>query len=236
MFRPDLNECMLEERYLLAIANLGTIVPTTSGLVLLTPFPGANSSGAGSLGSGGPSGGSAASVSGNPIPGGFFITGLGGISSMRPGNLTGIASFGGSQTSSTSDSLTIQIGSGADSSEGFAGGPTAVVSHATVADPTVDTLLNPIGSSTTGTTILSPSQTYRYVAPLPQPPSSTMTLPGSSASTMPNSSVGTGIPNPYAPSVQVGTVQFGPTNIGRGIPNPLPGSFTPAPPLMPNPN
>ena len=41
MFRPDLNDCILEDRPLMAIANLGIIVLTTSGLSLVTPFPGA---------------------------------------------------------------------------------------------------------------------------------------------------------------------------------------------------
>ena len=41
MFRPDLNECTLEGRIASAIADLGIIVQTTSGVVLSTPFPGA---------------------------------------------------------------------------------------------------------------------------------------------------------------------------------------------------
>jgi hypothetical protein len=37
MFRPDLMECILEDRALMAIANLGLIIQTTSGLALITP-------------------------------------------------------------------------------------------------------------------------------------------------------------------------------------------------------
>ena len=95
MFRPDLNDCILEERALLAVNNLGIIIMTTSGLALITPFPGANASGAGSLGSNGSGGGSAASVSGLPQPTSFYITGSGGMSSLKPGNITGLPEFGG---------------------------------------------------------------------------------------------------------------------------------------------
>ena len=47
MFRPDLRNCVLEERALLAIANLGLIIQTTSGLSLITPFPGCECIGGG---------------------------------------------------------------------------------------------------------------------------------------------------------------------------------------------
>src|SRR5262245_59692916 len=89
MFRPDLNACVLEERLAPAIANLGVIVLTTSGCALVTPFPGANNSASGSLGSNGSGGGSAAPVSGLPIPTALYVTGTSGISSLRPGNITG---------------------------------------------------------------------------------------------------------------------------------------------------
>ncbi len=239
MFRPDLNDCVLEGRFLLAIANLGTIVPTTSGLVLLTPFPGASSSGAGSLGSSGPSSGSAASVSGSPIPSGFFVTGGGGISSMRPGNLTGIATFAGGPTSVGGSALSIQIGSGADSAQSYGGATTSVVSLTTVADATVQPTLNTIGtvsaSSLTGPTLAS-SLDYHYVAPAPPPPVSSTSIPGPSASAMPNSNTGTGIGNPYAPTMQVGGISSGPFNPGRGLATPLPGSVMPGSSFFPGNN
>src|SRR6516165_2477485 len=62
LFRPDLTDCILEDRSLLATPNLGIIILTSSGYALITPFPGANSSAGGSLGSNGPSGGSASGV------------------------------------------------------------------------------------------------------------------------------------------------------------------------------
>lgn len=222
---------------MLAITNLGTIVPTTSGFVLLTPFPGANSSGAGSLGSGGPSGGSASSVSGAPIPSGFFVTGQGGISSMRPGNLTGIASFAGGTTSGSGVSLTIQIGSGANSSQTYNGAPTSIasVSLTTVGDATVLSTLNTIGtvtaSSLTSPTMAS-SQDYHYVAPPPPAPASSTTIPGPSAS----NNVGTGIANPYAPTIQAGGISSGPFTPGRGVASPLPGSLNTGLSLIPGNN
>lgn len=39
IFRPDVNDCVLEDRLAPAIANLGVIVLTTGGYMLLTPFP-----------------------------------------------------------------------------------------------------------------------------------------------------------------------------------------------------
>ncbi len=169
IFRPDLIECMLEERYLLAIANLGSIVATTSGFVLLTPFPGASSSGAGSLGSSGPSGGSAASVSGAPIPSGFFVTGAGGISSMRPGNLTGIASFAGGPTGGAGSSLSVQVGSGSDDAATSNGGaPSTVARQNTGNDPTAGVLptIGTTSSSASSLPVLPAGQTYHDTAPV----------------------------------------------------------------------
>ena len=40
MFRPDLDDCVLEDRLAPVIANLGVVVLTTSGYMLLIPFPG----------------------------------------------------------------------------------------------------------------------------------------------------------------------------------------------------
>ena len=121
MFRPDLTNCMLEDRTLLAIQNLGLIVVTTSGLVLITPFPGASSSASGSLGSSGPSSGAAASVSGLPQPTSFYITGTSGMSSLKPGNLTGLPSLaGGAGAAAGGAVISGIVGSGADT----AGGPT----------------------------------------------------------------------------------------------------------------
>ena len=46
--KPNLLDCILEERIAPAIANLGVIVVTTSGLSLVTPFPGASNNASGS--------------------------------------------------------------------------------------------------------------------------------------------------------------------------------------------
>src|SRR4051794_10373733 len=101
VFRPDLTDCILEDRSLLATPNLGILILTQSGYALITPFPGANSSAAGSLGGSGGSSGSANGVSGVPIPTSLFVTGSGGISSLRPGNITGISSLNGGTAGST---------------------------------------------------------------------------------------------------------------------------------------
>jgi hypothetical protein len=105
-FRPGLQDCELEDRFLLATANPGTIVLTTSGFVLTTPFAGA------SLYSGSSFGG----VGGTPIPTSFFITGSGGISSIQPSSPTGVATPTTPGTTSTSGaaSQTISVGSGAN--------------------------------------------------------------------------------------------------------------------------
>ena len=170
MFRPDLNECILEDRPLMAISNFGIILLTTSGLTLVTPFPGASSSAAGSLGSGSGGGGSSASVSGLPVPTSLYITGSGGISSLKPGNITGNPSTAGGAAAAGGVSLSIQVGSGADTAGGptlniVAGGATNnLVGLFTVADPTVRTMftftgtMNNTGSTSSPTPTTSQSQ------------------------------------------------------------------------------
>ncbi len=39
-FRPDLQDCLLEDRLSPVVSNLGVIVLTTGGFYLLIPFPG----------------------------------------------------------------------------------------------------------------------------------------------------------------------------------------------------
>jgi hypothetical protein len=239
MFRPDLAECILEERCLLAIANLGTIVPTTSGYVLLTPFPGASSSGSGSLGSSGPSGGTAASVSGAPIPSAFFITGLGGISSMRPGNLTGISSFAGGPTGASGSSLSIQVGSGSeDAATSNGGAPSNLVTHNTVADPTAGVLpaIGTTSSSSSDSAVLPPGQSYHDTAPVPATPPLSMSIPGTTPAGPVTPNVGTGIADPYNPVLQGGGISSGPFSPGRSLTGPLPGAPAPGPMPMPGNN
>src|SRR5262249_3010338 len=173
IFRPDLNDCVLEERALLAIANLGLIIQTTSGLSLITPFPGANASGAG--GGGGGSGSTAAAVSGVAIPTSFYITGSGGLSRLKPGNYPGLPSLPGGATGAASGGSSIQVGSGADTASGptvqvAKGGATNnIVGLFTVADPTQRPTVTVIGgmSPSSSSAVLPPGQSYHDTAPVP---------------------------------------------------------------------
>ena len=151
ILRPDLNDCILEERALPAISNFGIILLTTSGFSLVTPFPGASNSASGSLGSGGSSS-TAASVSGVAIPTSFYITGTGGISSLKPGNITGNPGTAAGGPSAGGFSATIQIGSGSDSANGPTNGGATnnVVGLFTVADPTARPIFTYIGGMNTG--------------------------------------------------------------------------------------
>ena len=91
-FHPDLQACELEDRLLPVIANLGVIVLTTGGYVLMIPSPGI------------------------AIPTSFFMTGSGGISSIQPGNNTGVPSLAATGTAGSSGGagVTITVGSGAN--------------------------------------------------------------------------------------------------------------------------
>lgn len=112
-FRPDLDDCMLEARLTPIIPNLGLIALTTGGYMLLIPFPGAFISPSGASLAPGPS--SASGVSGTPINAPFFMLGSGGISSVIPGNITGVPSLGaGGPASALGVNVSIQVGSGAD--------------------------------------------------------------------------------------------------------------------------
>jgi hypothetical protein len=240
MFRPNLNDCILEDRALMANSNLGIIILTTSGLSLVTPFPGANSSGAGSLGSNGGGGGSASSVSGLPIPTSLFITGAGGISSLRPGNITGVPSLAGGAGGASGGGLsaTIRVGSGADA----AGGPTGngsnggatnnVVSRATVADPLQPSIFTFIGGQSTSTNspVLPPGQSYRDSAPVQ--PSAPMGVVNQTATGSGGMNSG-GLPmlNP-----QLGAPRLGPFNSPRGMSSSMPGSLVPITPMLPGNN
>jgi hypothetical protein len=243
VFRPNLTECILEERVAPAIANLGLIILTTSGYALIIPFPGANSSGAGSLGSSGPSSGSASPVSGVPVPTSLYITGSNGISSLRPGNITGVPSLAGGALAGGL-SISIQVGSGADSADSSGGSssgsstggaPSNVVGLATVADPTQRPAITTIGGISSGDSspVLPPGQTYHDNAPVPAAaplnvvPQSTTASPG--AGTMSGSM--------YNPSQQLGSPMMGTSGTNRGgIFNPIPGALVPVAPMLPGNN
>jgi hypothetical protein len=224
-----LLECNLEERILPAIANLGIIILTTSGYSLIIPFPGANSSAAGSLGSSGPSGGTATPVSGVAIPTSLYITGVGGISSLKPGNITGVPSLAGVAGAAGGVAVTIQVGSGADTTDTpTAGGATSnVVGRATVADPTQRTTSTLIGGplAASSTTPVTPGTTPPDTAPFPAPlPLGVVNQSATSISTGP-------MPNP-----QLGAPTLGPFNGARGLGSPLPGSIVPVTPMLPGNN
>src|SRR5580658_11201395 len=148
MFRPNLLDCILEERIAPAIANFGVIILTTTGYSLLIPFPGANSTGSVSGAGGQGVATSAQPVSGVAQPTSYYITGFNGISSLRPGNITGVPSLAGGANVAAGAGLSIQVGSGTDDAsapQSNGGAPSGVVSLATVADPTLRPLTTPIG-------------------------------------------------------------------------------------------
>jgi hypothetical protein len=240
-FRPNLVDCILEDRISPAISNLAIIILTTNGLTLIEAFPGANSSGAGSLGASSSGGGSASSVSGVAVPTSLYVTGTGGISSLRPGNITGVPSLAGSTGGAGGVSLSIQVGSGADSATGPSGngsGATAknTVGLATVADPTARPTMTVIGGtlSASSSPVLPPGQTYHDSAPV-QAAASLTTVPTSATS-------GPGVSSdPYAPNPQSGAPTLGPFNSGAnsnrgGMANPIPGSLVPVTPMLPGNN
>jgi hypothetical protein len=234
MFRPDLRECVLEERALMAIQNLGVIIQTTSGLSLIIPFPGANASGAGATG---PSSSTAASVSGVAIPTSFYITGTSGMSSLKPGNYTGLPSLAGAATGAAAGGISIQVGSGADTSDGpgptNGGATNNVVGLYTVADPTQRPTSTIIGgmSSSSSSAVLPAGQSYHDTAPVqPQMPMGVIN----------QSTTGSGTSNSgssMAPNPQLGAPRLGPFNGNRGaFTSPLPGSLVPMTPMLPGSN
>ena len=106
-FRPDLLASELEDRLLPVISNPGVMVLTTGGYVLLTPSLGGPASPGGWTG-------------GVDIPTGFFMTGSGGISSMQPGNNTGVPGLAATGPAGPSGAAgaTIIVGSGANDANG----------------------------------------------------------------------------------------------------------------------
>jgi hypothetical protein len=242
-FRPNLLDCILEERVAPAIANLATVILTTNGLILIEGFPGANSSGAGSLGASSSGGGSSSSVSGTAVPTSLYITGTGGISSLKPGNITGVPSLAAGAAGAGGISLSIQVGSGADTSDGptnsisNGGATNNTVGLATVADPTANPRITMIGgdaSSGSSSPILPPGQSYRETSGVQPPSSSTTTAPSTMNGTGSMGSMGG---NQFAPNPQMGAPTLGPSGMNRGgMVNPIPGSLVPVSPMLPGNN
>ena len=229
MFRPNLLDCILEERIAPAIANFGVIILTTSGFSFLIPFPGANSSGSVSGAGGQGTATSAQAVSGVAQPTSFYITGSNGISSVRPGNITGVPSLAGGANVAAGAGLTIQVGSGSDDASAptsNGGAPSANVSLATVADPTLRPLTTPIGIVSTGSSspVLPPGQSYRDNAPVPPPtPYGVMPPPQAPG---PGGMGG----DPFAPNPMSGAPTLGPSSSMRSAGGVVPGTVAPMPP------
>ncbi len=233
-FRPDLGECVLEDRLPPAISNLGVIVLTTGGYMLLIPFPGAfvpPASLAGGFGAPG-----AAGVSGTPINTPFFVMGSGGLSSVLPGNITGFPSLGlvGPTGSTGSPTAIIRVGSGASDAAAMNIPP---VTRNTIAND----LLNPrpmIGGRPSGNrfavtyqeqisggTTLAPSPTTAAPPPTSAEPSTSPPQSGASSNPL----------SPYPPSVVPLVFPFkppagSPMSPRIAPPGSFPGGPTPIPP------
>jgi hypothetical protein len=210
MFRPNLDDCGLEDRLAPIVPNLGVIVLTTGGYMLLIPFPGAYGSLGGASGPPIASGGSGTLIN---LP--FFMMGSGGISSPLPGNITGFPSLGsaGPTSSAGSISVTINVGSGANDA-------TALNLPSVTRNTIANDLLNPppiIGGQPSGATspIRPPGQSYRSTAPA--------TAPTGTSPTPSNP------PSPYPPSVVPLVYPFKPA--GGPMTPPQGGPM----PVLPNP-
>ncbi len=169
-FRPNLQGCELEDRLVPAISNLGVIVLTTGGYVLVSPFAGVAAFPGGSPG-------------GTPIPTSFVMTGSG-ISSMQPGNSTGIPAL--STTAPTGSNggsaATIVVGSGAND----AGAPNiqpvtrnTIANDALVPPPRVGSVFGDRSAP------LPPGQSYRGGVPVTTAGGASTEVPGGHAGRIP---------------------------------------------------
>jgi hypothetical protein len=217
--KPNLLDCILEERIAPAIANLGVIALTTSGYSLVTPFPGASNSAAGSLGSGSSGSSTAASVSGAAMPTSFYVTGSRGISTFTPGNFTGNPAVGGAVTGAGGPTFTIQVGSGSDEAGGPSPAPT--VARGTVGDNglTAPTLAY-IGQVSTSSDSSPPPSggmpASTQSAPVPSLPPMGVVIPGSPSGSSSSPSM------PMSPQGGAPTLMPG---LGRGLGPMLPGGL-----------
>ncbi len=165
-FHPDLQACELEDRLLPVIADLGVIVLTTGGYVLIIPFPGA-------------------SLGGTPVPTSFTMTGSGGISSIQPGNITGIPSLAATGTAGSSGSAgaTITVGSGANDPNAAS---IPLVTHNTVANDALNSAPRIGRPSGDRSSVLPAGQFYRGDVPETAPAPSSSETPGEQSSRSPN--------------------------------------------------
>lgn len=182
--KPNLLDCILEERIAPAIANLGVIVLTTSGLSLVTPFPGASNNASGAGGSSN----AAASVSGAAMPTSFYVTGNRGISSFTPGNFTGNPVVGGVVSGAGgATGLTIKVGSGADEDGGPVSTPAASRTNPGFGGNGAPILayIGQVGSSGGSTASSTGQSTPTQTAPVPSLPPPGTVIPGTPTGTTP---------------------------------------------------
>ena len=201
--KPNLLDCILEERIVPAIANLGVIVLTTNGLSLVTPFPGAsnNASGAGGAVN------AAASVSGAAMPTSFYITGNRGISSFTPGNFTGNPAVGGVVTGEGGGrGLSIKVGSGADEDGGPVSTPAASRTNPAYSGnmPSVMAYIGQVSSGSSSSDPPTGQGSQTQTAPVPSLPPPGIVIPGSPGGTAPGANA------PMNP-------QFGAPRLLRGL-------------------
>ena len=164
-FHPDLQACELEDRLLPVIANLGVIVLTIGGYVLLTPFPGA-------------------SAGSTAIPTSFSMTGSGGISSMQPGNSTGLPGLAGTATAGSGGvaGATIIVGSGAND----ANAPSIpLVTRNTIANDALNPPPRIGGPTGDRSPVLPAGQVYRGGVPQTVPAPTSSETPGEQSSRFP---------------------------------------------------
>ena len=141
--RPDLRDCVLEDRLVPVVPNLGlgAIVLTTGGYVLTSAFPGI------------------------AIPASFVMTGSAGISGMQPGNGTGVPGLGTTAPTGSNGGAagTISVGSGAND----AGAPIIdLVTRNTIANDALNAA--PLIGRVMGdrSDVLPPEQVYRGGLPV----------------------------------------------------------------------
>lgn len=232
--KPNLLDCILEERIAPAIANLGIIIQTTSGLALVTPFPGAVNLAA--IG-GAASANTAASVSGTAMPTMFYVTGTRGISTFMPGNFTGnpVVPIGGALGDAEGGGLSIKVGSGADEDGGPSGAnPAMSRTNPGYGGPT-SPIMSYIGSVGSGSGSGSSdsgggqgAQAVQTSAPVPSLPKMGIAIPGSPAGTTPGASAP---PNPMSPQLGAPTLMQG---LGTKLVPTLPGGLGIQGGLMPS--
>jgi hypothetical protein len=173
-FHPDLQACELEDRLLPVIANVGVIVLTTGGYVLMAPYTGVAAYPGGSPGA-------------TAIPTSFTITASGGISSVQPGNINGIPALAATGTAGSSGGAgaTITVGSGVNDATSLS---IPLVTRNTIAN---DALVPPpqIGRpSGDGSPVLPVGEYYRGGVPEIVPVNPSTETPGGQSSRSPRRS------------------------------------------------